>query len=63
MPKKGGEIRLYVNYKGLNKITIKNRYLLPLFSELLERLSYAKIFSKLDLRNVYYRIRIKESNE
>ena len=41
-------IRLYVDYRGLNKITIKNRYLL-LVSEMLDRLSRAKIFTKLDL--------------
>ena len=63
VPKKDGSIRLYVDYRGLNKITTKNRYPLPLISELLERLSRAKIYSKLDLRDAYYRIRIREGNE
>jgi hypothetical protein len=63
MPKKDGAYRLYVDYRGLNKIIIKNRYPLPLISELLNRLSYAKIFSKLDLRDAYYRLRIKEGDE
>jgi len=58
-----GIIRLYVNYKRLNKIIIKNQYPLLLVSELFNRLSYAKIFIKLDLRNVYYRIRIKKGDE
>ena len=56
-------IRLYVDYRGLNKITIKNRYLLPLVSKILDRLSRAKIFTKLDLQDAYYRLRIKEGNK
>jgi len=56
-------IRLYVNYRRLNKITIKNQYLLPLVSELFNRFSYAKIFIKLDLRNIYYRIYIKKGDK
>ena len=56
-------IRLYVDYRGLNKITIKNRYLLLLVSKMLDRLSRAKIFIKLDLRDAYYRLRIKEGNK
>jgi hypothetical protein len=54
---------LYVDYRGLNKITIKNRYPLPLISELLDRLGHAKIFSKLDLRDAYYRLCIKEGDK
>jgi hypothetical protein len=61
--KKDGSHRLYVDYRGLNKITIKNRYPLPLISELLNRLGHAKIFSKLDLRDAYYCLRIKEGDE
>ena len=56
-------MRLYFNYRRLNKITIKNRYLLLLVSELFNRLSYAKIFIKLDLCNMYYRIYIKKGDE
>ena len=63
MPKADGIIRLYVNYRRLNKITIKNRYPLLLVGELFNRLSYAKIFIKLDLYNTYYRIRIKKGDE
>jgi len=58
-----GTIRLYIDYRGLNKVTIKNRYLLLLVSEMLDRLSRAKIFTKLDLRDAYYRLRIKEGDE
>jgi transposase InsO family protein len=63
VPKKDGAHRLCVDYRGLNKITIKNRYPLPLISELLDRLGHAKIFSKLDLRDAYHRLRIKEGDE
>jgi len=56
-------MRLYINYRRLNKIMIKNRYPLPLVSELFNRLSYAKIFTKLDLCDVYYRIYIKRGDE
>src|SRR5438045_7196506 len=53
VPKKSGELRLCVDYRGLNAITIKNRYPLPLISELLDRLNGSVIFSKIDLRNAY----------
>jgi hypothetical protein len=63
MLKVDGIIRLYINYRRLNKITIKNRYPLPLVGELFNRLSYAKIFIKLDLCNTYYRIYIKKGDK
>ena len=63
VPKPDGTMRLCVDYRGLNKITIKNRYPLPLVSEMLDRLSRAKIFTKLDLRDAYHRLRIKEGDE
>jgi hypothetical protein len=56
--KKDGSLRLCVDYRGLNKITVKNRYPLPLIPELLDRLSRAKIYTKLDMRNAYHRCRI-----
>jgi len=40
-----------------------NRYLLPLIIEILDRLYDSKIFTKLDLKDIYYRIRIKEGNK
>jgi transposase InsO family protein len=63
IPKKDGTLRLCVDYRGLNAITIKNRYPLPLISETLDRLSGAKIFTQLDLRDAYHRIRIKKGDE
>lgn len=62
-PKADGTLRLCVDYRGLNKVTIKNRYPIPLVSEMLDRLSKAKIFSKLDLRDAYHRLRIREGDE
>lgn len=61
--KKDGSLRLCVDYRGLNRITIKNRYPLPLIHELLNRLSSARYFSKIDLRNAYHQIRIAEGDE
>ena len=56
-------LRLYVDYRGLNTITIKNRHLLPLITEILDRLSSTKVFLKLDLKDIYYYIRIKRSDK
>jgi hypothetical protein len=63
VPKKDGGNRLCVDYHSLNKVTIKNRYLLPLISKLLDRLGHIKVFTKLDLRDAYHRLRIKEGDE
>jgi hypothetical protein len=61
--KKDGSLRLCVDYRGLNKITVKNRHPLPLISESLERLAQAKLYTKLDVREAYHRIRIREGDE
>lgn len=63
VPKKDGTLRLCVDYRGLNAITVKNRYPLPLISETLDRLAGAKIFTQLDLRDAYHRIRIRQGDE
>ena len=59
MSKKNNELRLYVDYRDLNAIIIKNRYSLSLIFETLNRLCGSKIFIKLNLKNVYYKLRIK----
>ncbi len=61
--KKDGSLRLCVDYRGLNKITKKNRYPLPLISGLLDRLCTGKIFTKLDLRGAYNLLRIRPGDE
>jgi hypothetical protein len=58
MLKKDGDLRLYVDYYLLNKLTVKNRYTLFLIGEFIDRLSDTAIYIKLDIRNIYYRIRI-----
>jgi Reverse transcriptase (RNA-dependent DNA polymerase) len=52
-----------VDYRGLNKVTIRNRHPLPLISETLDWLSRAKRFTKFNLRDAYHRIRIKRGDE
>jgi hypothetical protein len=56
VPKSDGSLRLCVDYRGLNKITVKNRYPLPLISELLDHFSHARIYTKLDLHDAYHRL-------
>ena len=61
--KPDGSLCLCVDYQDLNNLTIKNRYLLPLIGELLDRLGQAKRFIQLDLTSAYHQIRIKEGDE
>jgi RNase H-like domain found in reverse transcriptase/Reverse transcriptase (RNA-dependent DNA polymerase)/Integrase zinc binding domain/Chromo (CHRromatin Organisation MOdifier) domain/gag-polyprotein putative aspartyl protease len=61
--KADGSLRLCIDYRGLNKISIKNRYPLPLIGELLERLAGAKFFTKLDMREGYYLLRMAKGEE
>jgi transposase InsO family protein len=63
VPKKNGKLRLCVDFRKLNDITIKNRYPLPNIGELRDRLSHAEIFTALDLRGAYNLIRMKEGEE
>jgi len=57
--KKDGSMRLCVDYRQLNKATIKNRYPLPRIDDLMDQLIRAEVFSKIDLRSVYHQIRVK----
>ena len=61
--KKDSSLRMCVDYRGLNNITVKNRYPLPLIHEMLDRLVGSKYFTKLDLRGAYNLVRIKEGEE
>jgi hypothetical protein len=63
MSKNNEGLRFYVDYRALNKLTMKNRYALPLIDKTINRLSGAKIYIKLDLKDAYYRIRIKADNK
>ncbi len=61
--KKDGSLRPCIDYRGLNNITVKNTYPLPLMSSAFERLQGAVFFTKLDLRNAYRLVRIREGDE
>ncbi len=63
MGKKDGSLRPCIDYRGLNDITVKNRYPFPLMSSAFELLQGAAIFTKLDLRNAYHLVRIREGDE
>ncbi|WJX83395.1 hypothetical protein P8452_66060 [Trifolium repens] len=56
--KKDGKSRLCVDYRKLNKVTIKNRYPLPRIDDLMDQLRGASVFSKIDLKSGYHQIRV-----
>jgi hypothetical protein len=60
--KKDKSLRMCVDYRDLNRITVKNRYALPRVDELFDRLKGAKYFSKVDLRSGYHQVRIHEED-
>ena len=61
--RRDGKLRLVVDYQGLNAVTVKNRFPLPLIPKALDRLHHAKVFTKIDLRNAYHQVRVKEGDE
>lgn len=61
--KKDKSLRPCIDYWGLNQITVKNKYPLPLLSSAFELLQGMTVFSKLDLRNAYHLVRIREGDE
>ena len=52
-----------IDYRALNKVTIKNKYPIPLIADLFDILGQAKYFTKVDLRKGYYKGRIAEGDE
>ena len=58
--KKDGSLRMVVDYQGLNEVTIKHKYPLPMINDMFDRLQGAKVFSKIDLRSGYHQLKIRE---
>ena len=63
VPKPDGKLRLCVDYRNLNKLTILNKYPLPLMVELKDRVAGAKIFTKVDLKDGYHLLTIREGDQ
>ena len=57
---KDGTLRMCIDYRQINKVTVKNKYPLPRIEDLFDQFRGASVFSKIDLRSGYYQLRIKE---
>jgi hypothetical protein len=63
VPKPNGKLRMCIDYRQFNAIIVKNRYTLSLIYEMQNRIKGFKIFSKIDIREGYYKIRMKENEK
>ena len=57
--KKDGSLRLCIDYRGLNKVTIKNKYPLPRIDDLFDQLAGSRVFSRIDLRSCYHQLKVR----
>jgi hypothetical protein len=60
--KKDGSLRLCIDYRQLNQVTVKNKYPLPRIDDLFDQLHGAAVFSKIDLRSGYYQLRVRSDD-
>ncbi|GJZ35963.1 putative reverse transcriptase domain-containing protein, partial [Tanacetum coccineum] len=60
--KKDGSFRICIDYRELNKFTIKNRYPLPRIDDLFDQLEGSSVYSKIDLRSGYYQLRVRDED-
>ena len=62
MKKKDGSMRMCIDYRELNKVTVKNKYPLWRIDDLFDQLKGATIFLKIDLRSGYYQLKVREND-
>ena len=60
--KKDGSLRLCIDYRQLNKVTIRNQYPLPIIDDLFDQLHGAKVFWKIDLRSGYHQLKVRRED-